>query len=148
MESFQFTLLILRFRLLTLVAVSSAVPHHMYPAYPLGYGYGYPLARNAPIQQEYPMDEATARFLVNFGSFQRVTGVFKTTTATTTVPAQTVTGNAYFYQNPFTGVNSKYKVDIRNLSGGTKYVLMLQTDCLKATTTGNVVSIIPKSANS
>ena len=94
------------------------------------------------------MDEATARFLVNFGSFQRVTGVFKTTTATTTVPAQTVTGNAYFYQNPFTGVNSKYKVDIRNLSGGTKYVLMLQTDCLKATTTGNVVSIIPKSANS
>ena len=119
-------------RLLALAAVASAVPQ--FP------GYGYPQARATPFQQEYPQDEATARYLINFGAFQRVTGVFKTAVAAGTVVAHTVLGDIAFYQNPFTGVNSKYRVSIRDMAANTDFVLMLQTDCLKATTTGNVVS--------
>ena len=50
---------------------------------------------------------------------------------TVTVGLSTVTATARFYQNPFTGVNSKYRVDIRGMKSGTEFVLMLQTDCLR-----------------
>ena len=48
----------------------------------------------------------------------------------TAVPtAQTVTGSASFYQNPFTGTNSKYRIDLTGMAAGTKYVIGLQKDC-------------------
>ena len=133
----QLVLLFSRFQLLYLVAVASAVTHDQFriPGYPQWYGYG-PLARSSHIQAEYPQDEATARYLVNFGAFQRVTGLFKEDS--TQVPEHTVTGNVAFYQNPFTGVNSKYKMTIKGIPGGTDFTLMLQTDCLKSNHIGVV----------
>lgn len=100
-----------------------------YPAYHQPYP-AYPLAPRAETQ--YPQDEATARYLINFGAFQRVTGTFQTDAIA--VPAHTITGNMAFYQNPFTGTNSKYRIDFSNLAGGTAYSVGLQTDCLTATT--------------
>ena len=39
-----------------------------------------------------------------------------------------------FYQNPFTGTSSKWKVTIRGLASGTSYWVGIQeTDCLEAT---------------
>ena len=119
-----------RYRLLFLTAVASALPQ--FP----GYGYYNP----QPFQQrEYPLDEATARYLINFGVFQRVTGTFKTMTAAEVTAANgdtvahTVDGDIAWYQNPFTGDNSKYRITIKDLTADTDYVVTLQTDCKKAT---------------
>jgi len=124
-------------RLLALVAVSSALPQ---------YGFYDPLARAAPFQVEYPQDEATARYLINFGVFQRRTATFsvldsaavKKAYSPDTV-AHTVAGDLAFYQNPFTGNNSKYRVTIKSMAAGTSYVVMLQSDCKKATTGGTTL---------
>merc|ERR1739844_446517 len=120
------------YRLLFLTAVASALPQ--FP----GYGYYNP----QPFQQrEYPLDEATARYLINFGVFQRVTGTFKTMTAAevTAANGDTVAGDVAWYQNPFTGDNSKYRITLKDLAADTDYVVMLQTDCAKATSTGATV---------
>merc|ERR1712064_150904 len=116
------------YRLLFLTAVASALPQ--FP------GYGY---YNPHQQREYPIDEATARNLINFGVFQRVTGTFKTMTAAEVTAANgdtvahTVDGDVAWYQNPFTGDNSKYRITIKDLDADTDYVVTLQTDCKKAT---------------
>merc|ERR1739844_659980 len=119
------------YRLFFLTAAASALPQ--FP----GYGYYNP----QPFQQrEYPLDEATARYLINFGVFQRVTGTLKTLTAANgDTVAHTVDGDVAWYQNPFTGDNSKYRITIKDLAADTDYVVMLQADCLKATTTGTTV---------
>ena len=124
-----------RLSYLYLVAVACAVPDDQFrvPGYPQWYGYGpgYPLARSFTYQHE-----AAARHLVSFASFQRVTGEFKADS--TQVPAHTVTGSAAFYQNPFTGSDTKYKVKVAGVEGGTEFVLMLQTDCVKTNHIGVV----------
>merc|ERR1712027_220278 len=122
-------------RLLALTVVVSAAPQLP------GYGYFNQQRAAVPFQREYPLDEATARYLINFGVFQRVTGTFKTMTSTevsnTYSPdtvAHTVEGDVAWYQNPFTGDNSKYRITLKDLAADTDYVVMLQADCLKATT--------------
>ena len=40
-----------------------------------------------------------------------------------------MTGSASFYQNPFTGTNSKYRIDLTGLTAGDIYVIGLQADC-------------------
>merc|ERR1719323_1894733 len=122
------------YRLLFLTAVASALPQ--FP------GYGY---YNPHQQRKYPIDEATARYLINFGVFQRVTGTFKTMTAAEVIAANgdtvahTVDGDVAWYQNPFTGDNSKYRITIKEMDADTDYVVMLQEDCKTATTTGTSV---------
>ena len=138
-------------RLLTLVAAASAFPHHFYNPY-----YGLPVVPGpypmvvpepAPVartsyQDNYLQEEQTARYLINFEAFQRVQGVFEYSVDATTTPVltQSLTGSASFYQNPFTGSNSKYRVDITGMTAGDKYVIGLQADCLKATTMSKVCS--------
>ena len=141
------------------MATAAAYPHHpfynpyAYPVYPaqafaplpapapfVMQEAALPLARSveelAPI---VPLqDEKTARYLINFEAFQRISGAFKADATTT--PARTITGTASFYQNPFTGSNSKYRVDITGMTAGDKYVIGLQADCLKATTMSKVCS--------
>merc|ERR1712027_72902 len=58
-------------RLLALTVVVSAAPQLP------GYGYFNQQRAAVPFQREYPLDEATARWLINFGVFQRVTASFK-----------------------------------------------------------------------
>merc|ERR1712045_1110325 len=50
----------------------------------------------------------------NFEAFQRVSAAFVADSGST--PARTVTGVASFYQNPFTGQNSKYKITLNGLT--------------------------------
>ena len=82
------------------------------------------------------MDEATARYLINFGAFQRVTGVFKTDTTQT--PKHDVTGNVALYQNPLTGKTTQYSISIRNMAANKEFSLLLATDCLKTNILGVV----------
>ena len=117
-----------------------------------------PLARTSYQDPNYLQDEQTARYLINFEAFQRVQGVFEYVeedgtddgvtaptsgtahtwyalgqlvlpTAETVPTVQTVTGSASFYQNPFTGTNSKYRIDLTGMTAGEKYVIGLQDDC-------------------
>ena len=129
-----------RLRLLALVAAASAYPHHFYNPYyglPLVPGPYHPIAplpQPAPLaragyQETYLQDEQTARYLINFEAFQRVQGVFQTDGA-----MKTVTGSASFYQNPFTGTNSKYRIDLTGITAGTAYWLALTDDCSAITT--------------
>ena len=86
-------------------------------------------------------DGPSARYLVNFEAFQRVTGAFQAAAAVVAVgvagaagsvaaqPAKTVTGTAAFYQNPFTGNKSKYKIILNGLAAGDKYHISLADDC-------------------
>ena len=81
-------------------------------------------------------DVPSARYLVNFEAFQRVTGAFQAAAAVVAVagvtaaqPAKTVTGTAAFYQNPFTGNKSKYKIILNGLAAGDKYHISLADDC-------------------
>ena len=124
-------------RILTLVAAASAYPQHFYnpymvAPYPLQYA---PLAPQpqvfpAPVVQARSEDEfdliedaKQARYLINFEAFQRVSGSF-VADAGATVPT-TITGVASFYQNPFTGQNSKYKITLNGLTSGTSYYIGL-----------------------
>jgi len=124
-------------RILTLVAAASAYPQHFYnpymvAPYPLQYA---PLAPQpqvfpAPVVQARSEDEfdliedaKEARYLINFEAFQRVSGSF-VADAGATVPT-TITGVASFYQNPFTGQNSKYKITLNGLTSGTSYYIGL-----------------------
>merc|ERR1711893_166919 len=81
-------------------------------------------------------DVPSARYLVNFEAFQRVTGAFQAAAAVVAVagttaaqPAKTVTGTSAFYQNPFTGNKSKYKIILNGLAAGDKYHISLADDC-------------------
>merc|ERR1711976_180762 len=86
-------------------------------------------------------DVPSARYLVNFEAFQRVTGAFQAAAAVVAngvagvtgsvaaQPAKTVTGTAAFYQNPFTGNKSKYKIILNGLAAGDKYHISLADDC-------------------
>ena len=132
------------------MATASAFPHHFYNPY-----YGLPVVpapftqmvvpEPAPLaragyQENYLQDEQNARYLINFEAFQRVQGVFKSGTVVGTAPAAgsgttTLTGSVSFYQNPFTGSDSKYRVDITGLTGGTNYWLGLGATCDDTTTT-------------
>merc|ERR1712088_434823 len=113
------------YRLLFLTAVASALPQ--FP----GYGYYNP----QPFQQrEYPLDEATARYLINFGVFQRVTGTFKTQTA-----AEVTAANGDTVAHTVDGDVAWYQITFKDLAADTDYVVMLQTDCAKATSTGTTV---------
>merc|ERR1712027_254982 len=111
-------------RLLALTVVVSAAPQLP------GYGYFNQQRAAVPFQREYPLDEATARYLINFGVFQRVTGTFKTQTAAEVTAvngdtvAHTVDGDVAWYQNPFTGDNSKYRITFKDLAADTDYVVM------------------------
>ena len=126
------------------MAAVTAYPHHYYNPY---YGLPqlvpapYPMAQPAPLARtsfqdpNYLQDEQTARYLINFEAFQRVQGVFEYSVATgPPAVTQTLTGSASFYQNPFTGTNAKYRVDITGATAGDTYVIGLQADCLTATT--------------
>ena len=79
-----------------------------------------PLARSAYQDTNFLQDQPTARYQISFEDFQSVQGDFQT---------QTVTGSASFYQNPFTGTNSKYRIDLTGLTAGDIYVIGLQADC-------------------
>ena len=58
-----------------------------------------------------------------------------------TVPT-TITGVASFYQNPFTGQNSKYKITLNGLTAGTSYYIGLATTVDQCQTiTAETVSI-------
>ena len=123
-----------RLRLLVIVATATAYPQYYYnqpyygmPLQPMHYP--APLGRADPYLQE----EQTARYLINFQAFQRIQGIFQTDGAD-----QVLTGSASFYQNPFTGSNSKYRVDITGMTAGDAYSMGLQTDCLMATTMAKV----------
>merc|ERR1711971_1034716 len=126
-------------RILTLAAAASAYPQHSYnpymvAPYPLQYA---PLAPQpqvfpAPVVQARSEDEfdliedaKEARYLINFEAFQRVSGSF-VADAGATVPT-TITGVASFYQNPFTGQNSKYKITLNGLTAGQTYWVGLVT---------------------
>ena len=127
-----------------MVATATAYPqyygHHspiLVPAAPLP-PYVQPvhvpvLGRSATEEFVTPLqDEKTARYLINFEAFQRVTGAFKGDDTKT--PKWTVTGTASFYQNPFTGTNSKYKIILNGLATGDKYYIALVDDCTTITT--------------
>ena len=131
------------------MAAASAYPHHFYnpyyglpvvpQPYPMVVPEPAPLARTGYQENNYHQDEQTARYLINFEAFQRVQGVFEfleeDPAVTFSVPIkQTLTGSASFYQNPFTGTNSKYRVDITGMTAGDKYVIGLQADCDPAAT--------------
>ena len=118
-------------------------------AYPQYYGYpGYPYPAPAPAffvphpqpapalgrsdHQDLVGDEKTARYLINFEAFQRSTAAFQTMTdpyGDLSTPDWTVTGQASFYQNPFTGSNSKYKISLTGLTSGDDYYVALADDC-------------------
>ena len=142
-------------RILTLVAAASAYPQHFYnpylmAPYPLHYAPVAPPAQvfpaPAPIVQarseEFDLieDAKEARYLINFEAFQRVSGAF--VADATTTPARTVTGVASFYQNPFTGQKSKYKITLNGLTAGSTYYIGLATTADQcATITAETVSI-------
>merc|ERR1719322_293738 len=96
-------------------------------------------------------DGPSARYLVNFEAFQRVTGAFQAAAAVVAVgvagaagsvaarPARTVTGTAAFYQNPFTGNKFKYKIILNGLAAGDKYHISLADDC-SIDTDGNLAA--------
>ena len=77
-------------------------------------------------------------FPINFDAFQRVSGTFVADSMAT--PARTVTGVASFYQNPFTGQNSKYKITLNGLTTGSSYYIGLGTTSDCSSVTGEVVS--------
>jgi len=134
-------------RLLVLVAAASAYPQYFNPymmaPYPLHYApvappapqvyapevYAPVAARSEPLpdqledQLEMLEDAKEARYLINFEAFQRVSGAFVANSMAT--PARTVTGVASFYQNPFTGQNSKYKITLNGLTTGSSYYIGL-----------------------
>merc|ERR1712117_678578 len=142
-------------RLLVLVAAASAYPQYFNPymmaPYPLHYApvappapqvytpevYAPVAARSEPLpdqledQLEMLEDVKEARYLINFEAFQRVSAAF----VATATPALTVTGVASFYQNPFTGQNSKYKITLNGLTTGSSYYIGLGTtsDCVSVT---------------
>merc|ERR1712087_483727 len=103
--------------LVLLVSVVAATPYNPYyhPSLPYaGYGHGLQ-ARAGPN-----VDEATARYLINFGVFQMVTGTF------TSQGSSGVTGMVRFFQNPFiTDSKSKYSVEIKGMKSGTSYYVSL-----------------------
>jgi len=137
-------------RLLVLVAAASAYPQYFNPymmaPYPLHYApvappapqvyapevYAPVAARSEPLpdqledQLEMLEDAKEARYLINFEAFQRVSGAFVADSMAT--PARTVTGVASFYQNPFTGQNSKYKITLNGLTTGSSYYIGLISD--------------------
>ena len=125
------------------MGVAAAYPQY-YPLYPVVHPIPYPqpyfpqpqpLGRSEDFVQ--PLEDGpTARYLVNFEAFQRVTGAFQGAAAVTAVagvtaarPARTVTGTAAFYQNPFTGNKSKYKIILNGLAAGDNYHISLADDC-------------------
>merc|ERR1712024_265920 len=131
------------FKILTLVAAASAYPQHFYNSYmmapyPLQYApsqvYPAPVVQARSDEFDLIDDAKQARYLINFEVFQRVTASF----VTMTTPALTVTGKASFYQNPFTGQNSKYKISLNGLSTGDDYYigLMDTTDNCQNVATG------------
>ena len=76
--------------------------------------------------------------MINFEAFQRATGSFQTVLMTGNDPAAdgtdevadwTVTGQASFYQNPFTGSNSKYKITLTGMTSGDNYYISLVDIC-------------------
>ena len=118
-------------------------------AYPQYYGYpGYPYPAPAPAffvphpqpapalgrSDAVPLgDEKTARYLINFEAFQRATAAFQTSTDPNGDGIDwTVTGQASFYQNPFTGSDSKYKITLTGLTSGNDYYVALADDCTTA----------------
>ena len=120
------------FRILTLVAAASAYPQHFYnpymmAPYPLQYApaqvYPAPVVQARSDEFDLIEDAKQARYLINFEVFQRVTGSFVAVTA----DSLTVTGVASFYQNPFTGQNSKYKITMNGLTTGDDYYIGLVT---------------------
>ena len=138
-------------------------PYYGLPLVPQPYPANYPMVVPEPAQvarssyqdPNYLQDEQTARYLFNFEAFQRVQGVFQYlvedgtdvthmwntlgTGLSLTVPTtQTVTGSASFYQNPFTGTNSKYRIDLTGMTAGEKYVIGLQADCAPFVDNGGV----------
>ena len=140
--------------MLYLVATAAAYPHHpfynpyAYPVYPaqafaplpapapfVMQEAALPLARS--VEELAPLvplqDEKTARYLINFEAFQRISGAFKADSTTT--PARTITGTASFYQNPFTGQTSKYKIALNGLTASQKYWVALTDDCTTPSTT-------------
>ena len=131
------------FRILTLVAAASAYPQHFYnpymmAPYPLQYApapvYPAPVVQARSDEFDLIEDAKQARYLINFEVFQRVTASFVASTA----DSWTVTGKASFYQNPFTGQNSKYKITLNGLTTGDDYWIGLADDC---TGTNEKVSI-------
>jgi len=144
-------------RLLVLVAAASAYPQYFNPymmaPYPLHYApvappapqvyapevYAPVAARSEPLpdqledQLEMLEDAKEARYLINFEAFQRVSGAFVADSMAT--PARTVTGVASFYQNPFTGQNSKYKITLNGLTTGSSYYIGLIDGLCSAITT-------------
>jgi len=151
-------------RLLVLVAAASAYPQYFNPymmaPYPLHYApvappapqvyapevYAPVAARSEPLpdqledQLEMLEDAKEARYLINFEAFQRVSGAFVADSMAT--PARTVTGVASFYQNPFTGQTSKYKITLNGLTSGSSYYIGLVTTADKCVTiTGTEVAL-------
>ena len=135
-------------RLLVLVATASAYPYQYYNPYvvplgpavavpgPLLYPQEAPLGRSDELLTPFPVEEEpTARYLINFEAFQRVTGAF--IADTTPTPDWTVTGTVAWYQNPFTGNTSKYKIVLNGLAANDAYWVGIATAC---DGTGQVVS--------
>merc|ERR1712117_687880 len=131
------------FKILTLVAAASAYPQHFYnpymmAPYPMQYApaqvYPAPVVQARSDEFDLIDDAKQARYLINFEVFQRVTASF----VTMTTPALTVTGKASFYQNPFTGQNSKYKISLNGLTTGDDYYigLMETTDNCQTVSSG------------
>ena len=145
------------FRLLALVAAASAYPQHFYnpymmAPYPLAYAPITPAAFPAPApvvqarSEEFDLieDAKEARYLINFEAFQRVSGSFVADPANTANRPLTITGVASFYQNPFTGQNSKYKITLNGLTAGQTYWvgLVTTTDACATKTGTDTVSIV------
>ena len=125
-----------------MVGAAAAYPQYypLYPVHPVVHPISYappgtyfpqpqPLGRSEEFLEPLE-DEKTARYLINFEAFQRVTGAFQADAAA--VPALTVTGTAAFYQNPFTGNNSKYKIILNSLMAGDNYYIAFADDCAGA----------------
>jgi len=97
--------------------VVADTPYNPYyhPSLPYaGYGQGMQ-ARAGPN-----VDEATARYLINFGVFKMVTGTF------VAQGASGVTGTVRFFQNPFIGDSqSRYTVEIKGMAAGSSYYISL-----------------------
>merc|ERR1719454_624812 len=107
--------------LVLLASVVAATPYNPYyhPSLPYA-GHGLQ-ARAGPN-----VDEATARYLINFGVFQMVTGTF------TSQGSSGVTGMVRFFQNPFiTDSKSKYSVEIKGRKSGTPYYVSLSDSATK-----------------
>ena len=104
---------------------------------PLLYPQEAPLGRSEELLTPFPVEEEpTARYLINFEAFQRVTGAF-IADAVNPTPAWTVTGTVAWYQTPITGNTSKYKIVLNGLAANDAYWVGIATAC---DGTGQVVS--------